>query len=98
MTDKELIKWSRSIADACMRTTIKPEEVETACEAYMQAKQGKMTNYEKYFGTPEKAAEQMNGCDAITAQFKWQRTISEEERAGKTYLQLAIEWLKEESE
>lgn len=56
------------------------------------------TNYEKYFGSHEKAAEQMNGCEAITAQFKWQGTIPEKEREGKTYLELATEWLQEECE
>lgn len=40
----------------------------------------------------------MNGCEAITAQFKWQRTIHEKEREGKTYLELAVEWLQEECE
>lgn len=57
MTSDELIEWSRALADACLRTTIKPEDVEAACAAYVRMKEGKTTNYERYFGTPEKAAE-----------------------------------------
>lgn len=108
MTKDELIEWSRTIADACMRTAIKPEEVETACAAYMQAKEGKQTNYEKYFGTPEKAAESMSNANGFNRAFdRWANgdgallcsiTPARGSRKAKKQAEVFEIWLKEESE
>ncbi len=55
-----------------------------------------MTNHEYFFGTPERAAKQMDQDDAVVACFKWQKTLPIERREGKTFQQLAVEWLQEE--
>lgn len=96
LTNDELIEWSRAIADACMRTAIKPEEVETACAAYMQAKEGKQTNYKKFFGTPERAAKtidriiDMHGMDGGCGSCPVNGACDNAE--------MLAEWMKEESE
>lgn len=54
------------------------------------------TNYEKYFGTPELAARQMDCVEAEVACVRWQAALPLEQRKGKSFVQLAVEWLKEE--
>lgn len=56
MTNEEIMEWSHSIADACLKTTIKPKDVEAACMAYVEEQKGIHTRHAEHFGTPERAA------------------------------------------
>lgn len=99
MTSDELIEWSHAIADACLRTTIKPEEVETACAAYVRVKSGKRTNYERYFGTPEKAAETLAGIAKRCDEMDCNAAVCNDCPLGRVSCSspaCVLEWLQEE--